>query len=635
MTNPLLLAPTGASKQGASLFGDAAKLDVKWRLGGSTIDPSAGIAAPKADLAGKKADFAQTLRDKKTKAAENEPAAKPKAERERPTHVEGTKVAPKKARRAEEKPAAENKKAERADDHVAKEGAQPTDEAAQATDAAKPASDSDKASTPVDPQAVNPTVETQVKAPEAAAQPVEVAVAPLQVQQSAETPVVDSTAKGEGEPETQQAGQASDVKATAQVVVPQTQQAAGNAAAAAAAKTGGKASGPSQRTIEVAKDRDVSAKGEDEPVAVKGDEQAVQTDAAKVPAEVQPKAVEVPHASKAKAQFKERTPTDAESEPVQPASESGAKVRSMEAKGDRASSDRQAEPEFAPAPVKDASPVPDIAPQATRVEATASTSTKLEPVAAVPTAPVVDAAAGAPRIEAAAGVQTNPSAEMLRALAPGHSAPSTSAAPQSAQANTAAANQDYQRLLGQQVERGIAQAMQQATAATDAMVAGTGAVMLRLHPAHLGQLKVQIRIEGGTGGVRARFEASSAKAKGLLGESIESLKTALEGRGLRVDEVVVAQSPRLPEPDLGGYTPGSAQDGRAGAGDAGAGFANRQDQAALSSSGAPASGDSRQSTAETGKDIPIGGLGEQPVWLTGAAGWRVDADGNIRVDALV
>lgn len=112
--------------------------------------------------------------------------------------------------------------------------------------------------------------------------------------------------------------------------------------------------------------------------------------------------------------------------------------------------------------------------------------------------------------------------------------------------------------MNAQVQRGVEQAASQAAASgawAGADAAGSGSVMLRLHPANLGMLRVYLRMDnassGGSGGVKARFEVSSSRAKVILGSSIESLRNALQERGLAVDEVIVTEMPQMPERGFG------------------------------------------------------------------------------------
>lgn len=94
-----------------------------------------------------------------------------------------------------------------------------------------------------------------------------------------------------------------------------------------------------------------------------------------------------------------------------------------------------------------------------------------------------------------------------------------------------------------QVVRGLALALQQ----------GGGRVTLRLNPEHLGQVVVHVKVDNGT--VNAGIETTDKAAHRLLQDSTESLRAALEARGLSVERIDV-----YPPPD-GQESPGApAQD---------------------------------------------------------------------------
>jgi flagellar hook-length control protein FliK len=217
----------------------------------------------------------------------------------------------------------------------------------------------------------------------------------------------------------------------------------------------------------------------------------------------------------------------------------------------------------------------------------------------------------------------------------------------------AAASPEFQRALQAQVERGIEQAAQQAAASgawTGVGTAGSSSVTLRLHPANLGMMRVYLRMDAGTngsgGGVKARFEVSSSRTKGILGSSIESLRTALRDRGLTVDEVSVTDMPKMPERDVG--LPPVAESAH----DGGAAFAGNQRQGGPD--GAPslgrggdgsASGAREGSAAEPGGDSHNGQVngmwegGGRPVTLAALSArsspLTIGEDGRVSVNALV
>jgi flagellar hook-length control protein FliK len=85
-----------------------------------------------------------------------------------------------------------------------------------------------------------------------------------------------------------------------------------------------------------------------------------------------------------------------------------------------------------------------------------------------------------------------------------------------------------------QFSRGLAAALRQ----------GGGSVTLRLNPEQLGDLTIKLHFQQGS--VDARFEAATDQARGLLNDSIDALRAALEARGLEVDRlsVHVAERPQ-------------------------------------------------------------------------------------------
>ena len=92
--------------------------------------------------------------------------------------------------------------------------------------------------------------------------------------------------------------------------------------------------------------------------------------------------------------------------------------------------------------------------------------------------------------------------------------------------------------FGAQVSRGLESALR----------ADSGSVTLRLQPAALGALRIDLRVEGGH--VMAQFQASTREAHDLLNAQMTSLRAALEAKGLSVRSVDV-QPP----------TPGAGADG--------------------------------------------------------------------------
>ena len=217
----------------------------------------------------------------------------------------------------------------------------------------------------------------------------------------------------------------------------------------------------------------------------------------------------------------------------------------------------------------------------------------------------------------------------------------------SAQTAAASSAPEFQRALHAQVQRGVEQAAAQAAASgawAGADAAGSGSVMLRLHPANLGMLRIYLRMDGasagGSGGVKARFEVSSSRAKGILGSSIDSLRSALQERGLSMDEITITDMPQMPERGFG--LPPVAETAR----DAGAAFAEHghsraSDYDALRG-GESASGARVQLSAESGgvqASESVCKSGEQPVvlaaFLPSDSALTIGADGRVFLNALV
>ncbi len=78
-----------------------------------------------------------------------------------------------------------------------------------------------------------------------------------------------------------------------------------------------------------------------------------------------------------------------------------------------------------------------------------------------------------------------------------------------------------------QVSRGVASVLRQRG----------GSLTLRLTPRSLGELKINLRLEGG--GVNASFKAGGAQARELLQNNLDSLRQTLEQHGVRVERLSV------------------------------------------------------------------------------------------------
>lgn len=111
------------------------------------------------------------------------------------------------------------------------------------------------------------------------------------------------------------------------------------------------------------------------------------------------------------------------------------------------------------------------------------------------------------------------------------------------------------RSLQAQAMRGIAAALKQ----------GGGSVTLRIDPEHLGMLKVRVEVKGSK--VTASVETGSEVARRLLDEGRESLRAALEARGLTVERVDVRLNEHLSE----GVTDDAGWKGQGGGGEDAAG----------------------------------------------------------------
>lgn len=161
-----------------------------------------------------------------------------------------------------------------------------------------------------------------------------------------------------------------------------------------------------------------------------------------------------------------------------------------------------------------------------------------------------------------------------------------------------------------------------------------GTVALRLQPAALGELRVQLDWERGS--VSVRFVAASEKARGLLEETLPGLRASLEARGLEVVRVAV-ESPGAPKADAGmGAAPqpeqGLGAQGHAGGGHGGAG----EDRPGNEQSG-PARSAGRAVNAEFDALGPEAGAASTDGGPWPAAVWAEPGDGvrlaRLRVDA--
>lgn len=214
-------------------------------------------------------------------------------------------------------------------------------------------------------------------------------------------------------------------------------------------------------------------------------------------------------------------------------------------------------------------------------------------------------------------------------------------------------DQDFERQLALQLQRGV----------TEALRSPGGTLTLRLQPAHLGQLRVQVKIDADQN-LRARFEVASAKTRAALSGSMAELVSALSDKGVHVEDIAVTLRPRLPDRDLGlpplrtereDGMPTSAppDDAQVLPSDAGPSFARDPEQAVGAESGGAHSDQSsqRRSSQDAGlvgaaavNDIstppaepaldlfPIDASIGQTVGIIGSV-LHVAQDGRVRVDA--
>lgn len=146
------------------------------------------------------------------------------------------------------------------------------------------------------------------------------------------------------------------------------------------------------------------------------------------------------------------------------------------------------------------------------------------------------------------------------------------------QAQSPGANVDP-RAVEAQITRGLSAAVRQ----------NGGSLTIRLNPPMLGNVKIHMQLEAGV--VGARIEAVTAQAHGLLKGQVESLRAALESKGLQVERLTVqlatghaqASSPSQQHPGRQEGQPGAGQD-RSAQHDAGDGrskgsFDGREDRA--------------------------------------------------------
>jgi len=107
---------------------------------------------------------------------------------------------------------------------------------------------------------------------------------------------------------------------------------------------------------------------------------------------------------------------------------------------------------------------------------------------------------------------------------------------------------------------------------------------------------------------------------------------------MKVDEVVIADMPRMPERDIGlPPLPHQNDHQQNFAQDAGPGFAGDQQQAFSHNGNAPGGARFDSSAESGGSRVDVQGLGEQTVALASprTSPLTIGADGRIQVDALI
>ncbi len=186
----------------------------------------------------------------------------------------------------------------------------------------------------------------------------------------------------------------------------------------------------------------------------------------------------------------------------------------------------RAEAQPAPTPAPREAPAP-AGPQA----ATAPTLPTPRGGPTAPTlAPVAPAVPGAAVSASRAQAPTQPfdrAITALRSLGADKAAPRSKAPPPQAGANTPGARAETGKALLAQVSRGFASILRDKG----------GSLSIRLRPDTLGELKINLRVQGG--GVEATFKVDNAQARDLLQSNLSQLKQTLESSGVRVDHLRV------------------------------------------------------------------------------------------------
>jgi len=163
---------------------------------------------------------------------------------------------------------------------------------------------------------------------------------------------------------------------------------------------------------------------------------------------------------------------------------------------------------------------------------------------------------------------------------------------------------------------------------------GGGSVTLRLQPEALGQLKVKLDLEPGK--VAATFEVGTKQARELLNESMSTLRSALEARGLDVDRLEVRVV------DRSSHGPGDQDDQgptgfAGGAGDDKAGSGGDRGEEGRTGSEHPRDGDMKMAVGQAGTPTGPPDAAEPAALGWGRDDVSDDAGGarvRIRLDAV-
>ncbi len=177
--------------------------------------------------------------------------------------------------------------------------------------------------------------------------------------------------------------------------------------------------------------------------------------------------------------------------------------------------------------------------------------------------------------------------------------------------------------LQRQIDRGFSAALRQ----------GGGGVTLRLTPASLGAVRIELSVDGGA--VAARLQAGTPQARELLEQNIASLRAALEARGFTVDRLHV----QLGAPQGSGQA-SAHQGGDGGQQGAGQEGGRPSGQSGFGGEQRGGSADAREDPAGAGSDLERGAGPHQEDSAGGTSAERdapvmeVSETGQLRLDAI-